>query len=153
MAETIRKNVDLDILDYYDTKIKDYVDDKVGTGGVTIDTALSDTSTNPAQNKVIKAAIDEKADKTVATTDTDGLMSASDKTKLNNVDDIYALKSKYGDMTINVGRKAGTDIGKCSTAEGYNTTASGEGSHAEGIGTKATGRDSVSYTHLRAHET
>ena len=79
---------------------------------------------------------------TTATTDTDGLMSAEDKSKLDSVDDTYALKSLYGDTTINVGRKSGTDIGKCSTAEGYNTTASGEGSHAEGIGTKATGRDS-----------
>ena len=86
MAETIRKNVDLDILDYYDTKIKDYVDDKVGTGGVTIDTALSDTSTNPVQNKVIKAAIDDKADKTVATTEANGLMSASDKKRFNNIE-------------------------------------------------------------------
>lgn len=54
----------------------------------------------------------------------------------------YASKALYGDTTINVGRKAGTDIGKCSTAEGYSTTASGESSHAEGIATQATGRDS-----------
>lgn len=140
MAETIRKNVDLDILDYYDTKIKDYVDDKVGTGGLTIDTALSDTSTNPAQNKVIKAAIDDKADKTVATTEADGLMSASDKTKLDNADDIYALKSKYGDMTINVGRMTGTDVGICSDAEGWHTTASGDYSHTEGLATTASNR-------------
>lgn len=33
MAESIiRKNIDLDILDYYDGKIKGYVDDKVGNG-------------------------------------------------------------------------------------------------------------------------
>lgn len=139
MAETIRKNVDLDILDYYDTKIKDYVDDKVGTGGLTIDTALSDTSTNPAQNKVIKAAIDGKADKTTATTDTDGLMSSSDKTKLDNADDTYALKSKYGDTTINVGRKAGSAVGENSTAEGIDTIASDYGSHAEGRATISSG--------------
>ena len=47
----------------------------------------------------------------------------------------YALKSKYGDTTINVGRKADTTIGDCSTAEGYNTTASGYCSHAEGQNT------------------
>ena len=93
---------------------------------------------------------------TTATTETDGFMSADDKSKLDSADDTYALKSKYGDTTINVGRKTGTDVGDYSTAEGYNTTAngkyshsegevttaSGEGSHAEGIGTKATGRDS-----------
>ena len=110
MAETIRKNVDLDILDYYDTKIKDYVDDKVGTGGLTIDTALSDTSTNPVQNKVIKAAIDEKAS-----------------------------KSLYGDIAINVGRKVDTDVGNYSSAIGFDTTASGTMSSAEGNQSVATG--------------
>lgn len=63
MAESIiRKNIDLDILDYYDGKIKDYVDNKVGTGGITIDDTLSDTSTNPVQNKAVKAELDKKAD-------------------------------------------------------------------------------------------
>lgn len=60
MAETNRINVDLDILDYYDGKMKDYIDTKVGTGGLTIDDALSDTSKNPVQNKIVKKAIDEK---------------------------------------------------------------------------------------------
>ena len=103
--------------------------DGVATGAnkTIVDTILSNTSTNPVQNKVVKQAIDNKAD-----------------------------KSLYGDTTINVGRKTGTDVGDYSTAEGYNTTAngkyshsegevttaSGEGSHAEGIRTKATGRDS-----------
>ena len=48
---------------------------------------------------------------------------------------LYALKSKYGDTTINVGRKADTTVGDYSTAEGYYTTASGNGSHAEGYRT------------------
>lgn len=141
MAESItRKNIDLDILDYYDGKIKNYVDDKVGTGGLTIDDTLSDTSTNPVQNKVVKQAIDNKADKTVATTSADGLMSAEDKTKLDNADDTYALKSKYGDTTINVGRRAGTPVGDYSTAEGFSTEAGGRASHAEGAGTSANGQ-------------
>ena len=140
MGESItRKNIDLDILDYYDGKIKGYVDDKVGTGGLTIDDTFSDTSTNPVQNKVVKQAIDNKADKTVATTSADGLMSAEDKGKLDNADDTYALKSKYGDTTIDVGRKADTTVGFWSTAEGSNTTASGQCSHAEGDGTTASG--------------
>ena len=54
-------------------------------------------------------------------------------------DALYALKSKYGDTTINVGRKPDTTIGKYSTAEGYNTTASGNFSHAEGNNTTASG--------------
>ena len=87
-----------------------YIGDKEisGTGSLTIDDTLSDTSTNPVQNKVVKQAIDNKAD-----------------------------KSKYGDTTINVGRKADSVVGAHSTAEGYNTTASGGRSHAEGANTTA----------------
>lgn len=85
----------------------------------------------------VQKAIDNKADKTVATTSADGLMSAEDKTKLDSVGDTYALKSIYGDTTINVGRKANTTVGEFSTAEGYNVTASGNGSHAEGQNTTA----------------
>lgn len=127
-----------------------YIGDKEISGSdITIDDTLSNTSTNPVQNKVIKQAIDNKADKTTATKDTDGLMSASDKRKLDNVDDTYALKSKYGDTTINVGRKAGTDVGEYSTAEGRNTTASGYASHAEGYVTTASGR----YSHAEGYNT
>ena len=75
-----------------------------------VDTALSSTSTNTVQNKVVNAALNEKAD-----------------------------KSKYGDTTINVGRKADTTVGTCSTAEGNSTTASGDSSHAEGQNTTASG--------------
>ena len=78
----------------------------------------------------------------VATASTDGLMSASDKSKLDSADDTYALKSKYGDTTINVGRKADTDVGLRSTAEGRDTTASGHYSHAEGDHTTASGGQS-----------
>lgn len=85
----------------------------------------------------VQQAIDNKADKTVATTSADGLMSAEDKGKLDDADNTYALKSKYGDTTIDVGRKADTTIGMYSTAEGYYTTASGNGSHAEGYYTTA----------------
>lgn len=87
----------------------------------------------------VQQAIDNKADKTVATTSADGLMSAEDKGKLDSADDTYALKSKYGDTTIDVGRKADTTVGFWSTAEGSNTTASGQCSHAEGDGTTASG--------------
>ena len=58
-----------------------------GGGSITIDDTLSDTSENPVQNKVVKQAIDNKADKTVATTSTDGLMSAADKTKLDGIEE------------------------------------------------------------------
>ena len=51
-----------------------------------------------------------------------------------------ALKSKYGDTTIDVGRKAGTSVGSYSTAEGYLVTAAGlYGAHAEGCMTTSSG--------------
>ena len=120
--------------------------DGVATGAnkTIVDTILSNTSTNPVQNKVVKQAIDNKADKTVATTSANGLMSAEDKVKLDNADDTYALKSKYGDTTINVGRKAGTIVGHFSTAEGQATTANSLCSHAEGDQTTASGNFSHS---------
>lgn len=37
---------------------KKYVDDKVAAKTIAVDSALSTTSTNPVQNKVVKAAID-----------------------------------------------------------------------------------------------
>ena len=66
---------------------KGYVDSKVasGGGGVTVDDAMSDTSTNPVQNKVVKTALDTKAGTAVATTSANGLMSKGDKTKLDGI--------------------------------------------------------------------
>ena len=84
-----------------------------GGGSITIDGALSDTSENPVQNKVIKANLDKKASKEL-----------------------------YGDTTINIGRKTGTTIGDLSTAEGYQTIASNQCSHAEGYITTANGNSS-----------
>lgn len=60
---------------------KKYVDDH----SVTVDTALSDTSTNPVQNKVVKAALDGKASTEVASQTANGLMSKEDKKKLDGV--------------------------------------------------------------------
>lgn len=39
----------------------EYVKAKVASGGVTVDTAMSDTSTNPVQNKTIKQYVDDHA--------------------------------------------------------------------------------------------
>lgn len=61
--------------------------DEIATGAtkITVDTSLSSTSTNPVQNKVINSALSGKAGTSVATTNTNGLMSAADKTKLNGI--------------------------------------------------------------------
>ena len=91
-----------------------YIGDKEISGSdIIIDDTLSDTSTNPVQNKTVKQAIDNKAD-----------------------------KSLYGDTTINVGRKAGSVVGGKSTAVGLDTTASGYFSYAEGVNTVASGNTS-----------
>lgn len=61
--------------------------DGIATGAtkITVDTSLSSTSTNPVQNKVINSALSGKAGTSVATTNANGLMSAADKTKLNDI--------------------------------------------------------------------
>lgn len=56
-----------------------------GATKIKVDTALSSTSTNPVQNKVINSALSGKAGTSVATTNANGLMSAADKTKLNGI--------------------------------------------------------------------
>lgn len=56
-----------------------------GATKIKVDTALSSTSTNPVQNKVIKTELDKKASTAVATTSANGLMSVADKTKLNEI--------------------------------------------------------------------
>ena len=52
-----------------------------------VDDAMSDTSTNPVQNKVVKAALDGKAGKDVAKASANGLMSSTDKVKLDDIED------------------------------------------------------------------
>lgn len=52
-------------------------------GWVDVDSALSTTSTNPVQNKVVTAALARKAGTATATRSSAGLMSAADKTKLD----------------------------------------------------------------------
>ena len=65
--------------------VKAKVAEVAASGGVDVDNALSATSTNPVQNKVITAALAGKAGTAVATTSANGLMSKADKTKLNGI--------------------------------------------------------------------
>lgn len=76
--------------------------------GMNVDSALSSTSTNPVQNKVVKTALDKKANISI-----------------------------YGDDSVSLGRKSGTTVGDNSFAFGYNITASGNYSHAFGYSTQA----------------
>lgn len=61
--------------------------DGIATGAtkIKVDTSISNTSTNPVQNKVIYSALSGKAGTSVATTSANGLMSAADKIKLNGI--------------------------------------------------------------------
>lgn len=52
-----------------------------------IDSKLSSTSTNPVQNKVINTALAGKASTAVASTTANGLLSSTDKTKLDGIAD------------------------------------------------------------------
>ncbi len=56
-----------------------------GATNITVDEALSSTSTNPVQNKVINTALAGKASTAAATTSAAGLMSSSDKYKLDGI--------------------------------------------------------------------
>ena len=57
---------------------------------VTVDDTLSDTSTNPVQNKVVEAALKGKAGTSIATTSKNGLMSSIDKAKLDGISITYS---------------------------------------------------------------
>ncbi len=65
--------------------VKAKIAEVAASGGVDVDNALSATSTNPVQNKVVKAALDKKAGTAVATQSINGLMSAADKKKLDGI--------------------------------------------------------------------
>lgn len=56
-----------------------------GGGTIAVDSALSTTSTNPVQNKVITSALAGKASTATATQSAAGLMSAADKVKLDGL--------------------------------------------------------------------
>ena len=53
---------------------------------ITVDDQLYSQSTHPVQNKVVTAALGEKAGKSVATPYINGLMSAADKAKLDGIE-------------------------------------------------------------------
>lgn len=65
--------------------VKAKIAEVAASGGVDVDNALSATSTNPVQNKVITSALTGKAGTAVATTSANGLMSKADKTKLDGI--------------------------------------------------------------------
>lgn len=77
----------------YDNKIKnwvyDYIQDTLDVDILpsipVVDTTLSTTSNNAIANSTVAKALNSKASTSVATTSTNGLMSSTDKTKLNGI--------------------------------------------------------------------
>ena len=123
-----------------------------GANKTVVDAALDAASTNPVQNKAVKAALDEKAGTAVATTAANGLMSATDKTKLDGVEDgatkttvDAALDAASENPVQNKAVKAALD-GKLSTLGGeisghldVGLTVSAEGSVSVGRTSSDTG--------------
>lgn len=91
-----------------------------GATKITVDTALSITSTNPVQNKVINSALSKKAGTDVATTSANGLMSAADKTKLTDITDYIAGWGATGIWTY---RKWHSGIAECWGTASWNNVA------------------------------
>lgn len=82
-------------------RVKKYVDDSIGSGSgggsggnVVVDDALSDTSENPVQNKVVKSALDEKAD----VSDIPDVSGLALKSEVPDVSGL-ALKSEIPDVS------------------------------------------------------
>ena len=82
-----------------------------GANKTIVDDAISNTSTNPVQNKVIKEALDAKAGLDTATTSANGLMSSADKTKLENIA-AGAEVNQNAYSTVTVGTTAIAATGK-----------------------------------------
>jgi len=90
---------------------KGYVDSKVASGsGVTVDTAMSGTSTNPVQNKVIKQYVDGKVaaagsnitvDATLSSTSTNPVQNKAVKAAIDAKADKTALDAKADKTALN----------------------------------------------------
>lgn len=132
--------------------IKTYVDNKIaeGSGGstITVDSALSDTSTNPVQNKVIKNALNTKQDTltfddTPTAGSTNPVTSGGVKTALNDkldkTDAVGKKTAEGGEIFNSYDGLPNVASGNYSHAEGLNTQATGYIAHAEGAGTIASG--------------
>ena len=105
--------------------------------------------------KTVNDLINSKADTTIATIDFNGLMSATDKSKLDGIEEGATAvghsttgKTMVDDTEIEHTGQIGDEIfnysgniaaGRYAHAEGYKTIADGQYSHAEGNKTYATG--------------
>ena len=126
--------------DYVATK--GYVDSKVASGsGVTVDTAMSGTSTNPVQNKVIKQYVDDKVaaagsnitvDAALSSTSANPVQNKAVKAAIDAKADKTALDAKADKTALNAkldktgGTLTGNLTGKYSTGTWWKSTAASD---------------------------
>lgn len=99
---------------------------------------------------VVQSNIDVYQGATSSAPGVKGLVPAAASTQRNNIlrgDGIWT--DQYVKDYVTAGKKAGTNLGMYSTAEGYDTVASGDYSHAEGRDTMASG----DYSHAEGYST
>ena len=125
---------------------KEYTDSEIAgliNGAPTTLDTLKEIADAMAENQTVVEALDAAIGTKAAKTDIPTKVSQleNDSGYLSEHQDLsdYALKSLYGDTTINVGRLADSTVGDYSTAEGASTTASGTASHAEGSNYNSSG--------------
>lgn len=121
---------------------KGYVDSKVASGsGVTVDTAMSGTSTNPVQNKVIKQYVDGKVaaagsnitvDAALSSTSTNPVQNKAVKAAIDAKADKTALDAKADKTALNAkldktgGTLTGNLTGKYITGTWLQSTAASD---------------------------
>ena len=101
---------------------------------ITVDAALSADSTNPVQNKVVKAALDKKLENTATGTgslSTGGAVAASGTSSVLIGQDA-GLTGAEGTSNVVIGYEAAGSANGAATAVGRNATAGGEGGVALG---------------------
>lgn len=87
---------------------------EVGGGGGTVDPALSPTSTNPVQNKVVTAALNDKQDKlesgvNIKTIGGESVLGAGNITRIPLADNLYSADSQT-DTSSFIVRTSGGDV-------------------------------------------
>ena len=103
---------------------KGYVDSKVASGsGVTVDTAMSGTSTNPVQNKVIKQYVDDKVAAAGSNITVDSTLS---DTSTNPVQNKAVKAALDGKLPTSGGTLTGNLTGKYITGTWLQSTAASD---------------------------
>lgn len=135
-----------------------------GANKITVDTALSSTSTNPVQNKVINTALSGKAASShthsVATTTAAGFMSKDDKTKLNGIAtgaNNYTHPSTHAASMITGLAEVATSGSYTDLTDKPTSMTPTAHSHAQsditGLATALNGKASTGHTHTAASTT